>query len=77
MILYRYAASGYGRGGAGNHGSPVSQHTWRVRIAPAAISSTPNTIGRWKRRGPIDPGLNTTTPASRPTKGTCECPHTS
>jgi len=58
--------------GYGDHASPVSQSTWRKESLPAQISSTPNTIGKAKRRGPIEPGLNTVKPRSRPMNGTCE-----
>ena len=37
---------------------------------------TAKTIGRRKRRGPIEPAFTTAIPWSRPRKGTCECPQT-
>ena len=56
----------------GNQRSPVSQSTCQSCMRPAANSSTPNTTGKLKRRGPMEPGLKTVTPWSRPMKGTCE-----
>ena len=46
------------------------------QLARRRSRSMPNTMGRCKRRGPIEPGLNTVRPRSRPMKGTCEWPHT-
>ncbi len=50
-------SSSYGR-----QVSPVSQLTCRSDTSSRAISTTANTIGRRKRRGPIEPALTTVRP---------------
>lgn len=54
----------------GVHSDPVSQSIWRRLSLPSMICSAPNTIGRCIRLGPIEPGLNTVSPLSRPMNGT-------
>lgn len=66
---YALAVSGYMAVNKGTQAAPVSQFTWPNSIPAGPMAMVPYTMGSWKRRGPIEPGLKMASAPSRAMSG--------